>query len=170
MAHGCEPLMKACAHWSCACIWVFGRVCQPQSTCERGKCERGERAPVGLSLSWALGLSRGAALQRRHTLPCVHVLQLRVHTCHLWVEGMISWLAHNRCDTFFALRVCCVDVFLGTICWWHVKLHSADLQIWFNTSRWIAAITSRPSNDVRQESTHNITSIHYASPGAEKLQ
>lgn len=86
----------------CACKWALG----PQGTCERGEGEGGERAPVGLSLSQALWLCRGATLQWRNTLPCVHSLQLRVHTCHLRVEGTISWLAHNRCDTF-ALKVCC---------------------------------------------------------------
>lgn len=52
-------------------------------TCERGEGEGGETAPVGFGLSPDLWLCRGAAPQRRHALPCVHVLQLRVHTCHL---------------------------------------------------------------------------------------
>lgn len=91
--------LKARAHcvYVCACERALG----PWGTCERGEGEGGERAPVGFSLSRALWLCRGATLQRRHALPCVHVLQLRVHTCHLRMEG-----DRQPVSTQSLLRVC----------------------------------------------------------------
>lgn len=88
--HGCGVLMTACARGVCACGRAPGALGGGEGvggTCERREREGGERAPIGLSLSRTLWLCRGAAVQRRHALPRVHVLQLRVHACHLQGGG-----------------------------------------------------------------------------------
>ena len=156
--------LKAYAHWSCVCVYlsVWACVSAPEYLWE-GEVWAGResaRRPQSVPGPRALPRSRPAAaahssLRTRSPAPCTHLSS--IGGGHDQLVSAQS-LRHTFCFEGL-LRWC----FLGTICWWQVKLHSADLQIWFDTSCWIAVITRRPSNDVRQVSTCNITSIHYAS-------